>query len=525
MNRKWITVAALAVVGAGALAAACGGSQGPEGPPGLTGDAGAPGTQGMTGTMGTPGTSGEAGAVGSTGEAGAQGPAGEAGAIGPALIVSDTAKHGLDIAPVPLKLTGLTADQLEQVGNGSYIVNALADCASCHGGAPAYLGGGCLTPADGGAPSCTGASFTVPAGGDAGLTTVYTRNLTPDSTGLPLTLDQFVSAIRTGTDYHSGSAHQLVVMPWPAFRWMSAYDLQSVYAYLKVIPAVSNAVPSDVNNVTPPSTLPVEPAAYTDGDWLAARPLPPETIAVADGGAPAPDPGNVLRGLAVNPLSEIDTSTASMDLTTLSLFGRGSYLVNAIGDCSGCHTNRDAPTGAITTTIYLNGGQVFDVPPFLWSQGYVRAASADLIGATNGFFQSQNADFPTFEELITQGIHAEDPNPQRPVSWPMPWDKLRYMTLEDMQAVYTYMFQVATQYGSIHTPDRVIPDPARFCAPGTSCPSGYACSSTTGPGECLNQTCTTGTVLTACAVCQTCASGHCAVMTGGALAACEGAGY
>jgi hypothetical protein len=424
------------------------------------------------------------------------------------------------------------------VGNGSYIVNALADCPSCHGAAPAYLGGGCAA-SDAGPPTCTGLTFATPG------FTVTARNLTPDpTTGLQLTQQEFVTAIRTGADLHSATGggaptETLLIMPWLTFRWMSAYDLESVYAYLRAIPAVSNAVPADTKTTTvaPAPTLPVEPTAYTAGDQGGAgTPLPSETTPTGpDSSAPVPDPGFVLRGLALSPLKEVQTH--SLDTTTLSLFGRGSYLVNAIGDCSGCHTNVDsAATGAIDTAAYLTGGQVFDlnidgVPPFVQKQfGYVRSASANLTGPTHGFFNFSSVDFGTFETLITEGIHAEDPAPQRTVAFPMPWTFLRNMTIGDMQAVYTYMNQVATQYGLVTltgAKDKVIPDPAIYCDPTTPCPAGWSCSSSAAPGECLHQTCATATILTDCAICQTCSAttgGMCQTMSGGALGGCVQAG-
>ena len=152
----------------GALAAACGGSQGPEGPPG---PAGPPGDGGLTGSEGAQGATGEAGArgtigtTGASGEAGTQGATGEAGPPDTPIIISDTAKLGLEIAPVALQLAGRDSDQLELIGNGSYLVNAVADCASCHGSGSTYLAGACNAPADGrGPPACNDASFSVPAG-------------------------------------------------------------------------------------------------------------------------------------------------------------------------------------------------------------------------------------------------------------------------------------------------------------------------------------------------------------------------
>ncbi|MGH7437006.1 MAG: hypothetical protein ACRENE_15135, partial [Polyangiaceae bacterium] len=288
------------------------------------------------------------------------------------------------------------------------------------------------------------------------------------------------------------------------------------------IPAVSNAVPADTNLVTPAPSLPVEPAFYTAGDQVGGTPLPPETAPVpfVDASTVVPDPDSVLRGLAVDPLQEV--STSKMDTTTLALFGRGSYLVNAVADCSGCHTNRDGLT--IDKAAYLNGGQVFAVPPPLWSEGYVRSASADLIGTTHGFFQP-GLQFDTFETLVTQGVHAEDPSPRRAVAWPMPWDKFKHMTLNDLEAIFTYMQAVATQYGA-SVPDKRVPDPAVFCSPAQSCSAGSTCSSSSGPGECLSDACSSAAD---CAICQTCSAtdggtGSCQVMAAGPLAACEGQG-
>jgi hypothetical protein len=381
---------------------------------------------------------------------------------------------------------GLTTDQIEMVGNGSYIVNAVTDCAACHNNAPGkFLSGGIA------------------------FGPVQSRNLTPDSTtGLKLTMDQFVSVMRTGADYHSvgdsGSpTRTLIVMPWLTFRWMTTYDLQSIWWYLRSIPAVNNAVPADppIPNGAPAAT---GPTAYNAGDQTTPVPLPPETD---------PDPGNVLRGLALNPLSEVDPGT--LDVSTQALFGRGSYLVNAISDCSGCHTNHDdQQTGKILTTAYLTGGMAFATPvPSV--MGTVEAASANLIGQDNGFFNNPKVSFQTFLTLITQGIHAED-TPSRPLAFPMPWQEFRNMTLADLQSIYTYMKTVASTYGSTTlrgAADKVIPNPSLYCDTSAdsgvaACPTGSHCSSTTGPGQCLATAACTGP--TDCAACQQCASAACA---------------
>src|SRR5207253_2737402 len=128
------------------------------------------------------------------------------------------AAQGLRFSPVAVRTSALTRRQMLRVGLGSYIVNGTADCNGCHGSAAGFLAGG--NP------------FSL---GGAGV--VYARNLT----GLTLTEDQFMETMRTGKD-HRDQSGMLVVMPWLIFRWMSDEDLKAVYAYLRAVPPLQNAV-------------------------------------------------------------------------------------------------------------------------------------------------------------------------------------------------------------------------------------------------------------------------------------------
>ena len=458
---------------------------------------------------GDTGPAGKNGDTGASGSAGQQGPAGPAGPAGASIAISDVAKHGLAISPVPLTLDGLTGDQIEQVGQGSYLTNAVGDCNTCHTTDPSrYLAGG------------------VPFGGAPAPFTVTSRNLTPDAqTGLPAnisTVDQFVSAMRTGADYHGvpngGTPTQtMLVMPWDAYRWMSTADLKAIYAYLKVIPPVKNAVGADTKPAAPPGPAPTH---FTDGDWTTPPALPAEVDAQ---GTTIPDPNDVLRGLALNPLQELKVPT---DANDQALFARGAYLFTAIAACSGCHTNTQPPGSPTDFKKFLTGGQVFLAPPpFQPVVHVVRSAAANLIGPTNGFFNKATGGFATFLALITEGVHAEDPTPA-PVAFPMPWPIFRRMTLSDLQAIYVFMHTVATQYGPTladPTLDKVVPSAAVYCDATNPCSTGFACSASSGPGECLNQTCTPATVLNDCAVCQSCSAGKCVAPA--ATDACLAAGY
>ena len=166
---------------------------------------------------------------------------------------------GFNIAPVKLNLKGLNP---ALVGVGSYIVNAQGDCNGCHTSPdygpefsqdPTFVGG----PAPGvvkAAAYLGGGRFfaTFPGGAN-----IFSRNLTPDVTGLPeggRTLEQFIQIMRTGVDLDRAhpncpentpncllppfNGDLLQVMPWPNFRDMTDRQLMAIYVYLSAIPCL-----------------------------------------------------------------------------------------------------------------------------------------------------------------------------------------------------------------------------------------------------------------------------------------------
>lgn len=74
--------------------------------------------------------------------------------------------------------------------------------------------------------------------------TSYTANLTPDpETGLGRWTERnFVETIRTGR--HWGRGRQILPpMPWPMYRNFTDADLSAIFAYLRSLPPIRNAVP------------------------------------------------------------------------------------------------------------------------------------------------------------------------------------------------------------------------------------------------------------------------------------------
>jgi mono/diheme cytochrome c family protein len=81
----------------------------------------------------------------------------------------------------------------------------------------------------------------------------YSANLTPDdSTGIgKWTYEQFLTTLKTGT-HIDGKRPILPPMPWPNVAQMTDEDLKAVFAYLKSIPPIKNAVPAAVIAQAPP---------------------------------------------------------------------------------------------------------------------------------------------------------------------------------------------------------------------------------------------------------------------------------
>jgi hypothetical protein len=192
--------------------------------------------------------------------------------------------------------------------------------------------------------------------------------------------------------------------------------------------------------------------------------------------------------------------------------------VTAVAQCNDCHTNPDRTyvPGAnflkINTAGYLAGGRVFVAPPGADSLLHVeRSMSADLIGANNGFFTNGANDFFTFEAILSYGLHIDDPNPM-PLAWPMPWQHFRNMTLDDLQAVFTYVKAAGQVHARTAANDKLTQDPAYYCAANADCDGANGETCDTTKHECIGRNCTADHE---CPACDTCTANHCAAPAAG----------
>lgn len=333
---------------------------------------------------------------------------------------------GLRLAPKGLDLTGLSQGEINRVLRGSYLVNAASVCSACHTTPAGYLAGG--------------REFPLPFPDVQGFTSVFTRNLTPDpETGLALTEAQFVEALRTGKDFTDSTvtdSQALIVMPWHVFRFMSLDDLKTIYAFLRRIPPARNTVRK---TFTPPFPFPPVPfPAIGDGD-------------------PINDPNNAQRGLLIpqfftsaandpnfnNFLSQFDAAVAALTPDERAKVGRGSYLVNAPGDCNTCHTD-GAPLGMrdgvfdsglipgtfdVNTARYLSGG--VNIGIFL-GLGDIFSRNLTPHLATGLFLTEEQ-----FIQVLRFGADFRRPGGSLRVEPHFPTEF--HQTLDDLKAIYAYL--------------------------------------------------------------------------------------
>ena len=117
---------------------------------------------------------------------------------------------------------------------------------------------------------------------------------------------------------------------------------------------------------------------------------------------------------------------------------RGSYLVNAVMACDGCHTPR-GPAGFDMSKRFSGGSQVWDEPAYMVRGSNISPDRDTGIGAWS------EADI---KKLMTEGVR---PNGV-PVAPQMPFGFYKIMTRSDLHAVVAYMKTVAPVRNAVPPP-------------------------------------------------------------------------
>jgi hypothetical protein len=130
----------------------------------------------------------------------------------------------------------------------------------------------------------------------------------------------------------------------------------------------------------------------------------------------------------------------------------GSYIVNGVADCNGCHSNNEFTAAGnpfngqpkqINSVCYLNGGQSFG--PFI-SRNITPDASRKPAGIT----------FATFVNVMRTGQDPQDPGTLLQV---MPWPTFQNMTDIALKAIYDYLSSIPSLPDGGTTPCAPPPPP------------------------------------------------------------------
>jgi len=170
------------------------------------------------------------------------------------------------------------------------------------------------------------------------------------------------------------------------------------------------------------------------------------------------DESRVKRGFEIAPVP------LNLKGKNRELVGLGSYIVNGVGDCNGCHAGpagEFSPGGDpfqgepkhINPDAYLSGGTPIFGPIFL-----PRNLTPDKTGLPEG-----GASFEEFRGIMRTGIDPDQAhlfigNPYLQV---MPWPNFQNMTDNDLRAIYEYLSAIPCIEG-----DPGLPNPRPI---GTRC--------------------------------------------------------
>ena len=207
--------------------------------------------------------------------------------------------YEIGAADVPTLDAGVRNDGTTrgQVERGAYLARA-GNCAGCH-----------TRPGE--APYAGGPGIDTPFG------TVFATNLTPDrETGIgEWSASHFWRAMHNGRSRDGRLLYP--VFPYPNFTRIERQDSDAIYAYLRTLPAVS--APHRADTLRFPYNTQVALAVW--------------------------------RALFFQPGGEEPRADRSAQ------WNRGAYLVNGLGHCNACHSNRNL-LGATTGTLDLSGGLI-----------------------------------------------------------------------------------------------------------------------------------------------------------------------
>jgi mono/diheme cytochrome c family protein len=260
------------------------------------------------------------------------------------------------------------------IARGHYVVRNVVNCAQCHGDTTQQAAS--VAGAD--VPLSGGYTWVIPPG------TIHARNITPDAeTGIGRLSDGAIArALRHGVG-HDGRA----LLPFMELQGLSDEDLVAVVSYLRSQPPVHNLVPAH---------------RYT----LLGK-VVKATVLANPVGPSAPPPKVNPHGPTVE---------------------NGRYLVESVGLCWACHTQRSEQTGVLTGPRFggATGFKEPSDPTHVWAPPNITS------DPTTGRLGRMSED--QFVARFRAGRILSGS--------PMPWQGFQLMTEEDLRAMYLYLKSV-----------------------------------------------------------------------------------
>ncbi len=272
------------------------------------------------------------------------------------------------------ELPSLTASTDSAViARGRHLVYGAAHCAHCHMPFEKLM----EVEKTGSEPPLSGGwGLEIPPG------IMRAPNLTPDEeTGIGSYSDGQLARAMRFSIAHDG----MPLMPFMPFQDMSNQDMLAIISYLRSQPAVKNEVPRSE-------------FTFLGKALLAFGAIKPE-------------------GPSGPTIEEIKPD---------STIAYGKYLANSVGNCVGCHTERDLKSGAFIGESFA-GGMVFE--PDNFTEGYA--------------FISPNLTPHQGTGIITSWDEAQFINRMKSgrvyAGSPMPWGAFAKLDTVELKAIYRYL--------------------------------------------------------------------------------------
>lgn len=204
----------------------------------------------------------------------------------------------------------------------------------------------------------------------------YSRNITPDKeTGIGNLTDAEIAR----TLYYGVSSKGKAMLDFMPFHNLSEEDMTAIISYLRTVKPVKNKVPEH------------------------------EFTAM----------GKVVKAFLIKPVGPSKEIVKTVKEDSSAVYG--DYIVNSLGNCSGCHTKRGA-TGEVIGEL-MAGGNIFEeggTPP-LMSPNLTPDSSSRIFG----WSQQNFIDRFRMGKLIKHS--------------PMPWNSFKNMTDDELKAIYKYL--------------------------------------------------------------------------------------